>query len=196
MRQLVKKNLTIPMLYVTVVLAWIILSVSFENFGSKEQLRYILQQAAFLGVAAAGQNLIILTGGIDLSSGYMISLESVLVSMFLTKMQYPFVLAVVLSIVITALFGVLNGCGVSFLKIPPMVMTLATGTLVQGVELLITNGFPSSINHKAFKNWISLPSVFGLTNTVIVWFVVIIVVVFFLTSTTLGRKIYFYERNF
>ena len=187
-----KNNL---LLFAIVVIMWFGLSLIFDNFGSAAQLNYILLQSAFLGIAAAGQNLIMLTGGIDLSCGNMIALSGVLFSLFLTKMNIPFVPSLVLATLGVMAFGFLNGFFIATFRIPPMVMTLSTSTLIMGVELLITNGFPASINYAAFKNWVTHRSILGVNNSLLAWILVAVFMVFFLRKTIMGRKIFFYGSN-
>lgn len=195
MKHFFAKNKSILMLYIIVLVMWFSLSLVFENFGKAAQINYILLQSSFLGIAAAGQNFIMLTGGIDLSAGNMIALSGVLFSYFLTKLGIPFVPGLILAVLGVMLFGALNGFCIATFRIPPMVMTLSTATLIQGVEILVTNGFPSSINYAPFKEWVTKQTVLAFTNCTLVWFVVIAGVVFMLRKTIIGRKIYFYGSN-
>ena len=182
-------------LFAIVIALWFILPLFFDNFGGAAQLSYILLQSSFLGIAAAGQNIIMLTGGIDLSCGNAISLSGVLFSYFLTRLGIPFVLSLALTLLCVMAFGFLNGYCISTFRIPPMVMTLSMATMIMGVELLITNGFPASIDHAAFKNWVTHESFLGIANSTLAWVVVAAFMVFFLRRTVTGRKIYLYGSN-
>ena len=95
---------------------------------------------------------------------------------------------------IGALFGLLNGLGISFLKISPLVMTLATSSLVSGVMLISINGAPRGVASPVLEK-IGAGSTLGMPSIVWVWLIATVVTLLFLRKTVLGRKIYHMGMN-
>ncbi len=105
----------------------------------------LMRQAAPLGVAAAGQTLLLMSGNIDLSVGAQITLCNLVLSTVMAGGKDPGTIfpAVMCAVCLGLLVGVANGYAVANLKIPAFVATLATGLLVQGGYLIFTRGAPS-----------------------------------------------------
>lgn len=105
----------------------------------------LMRQAAPLGVVAAGQTLLLMSGNIDLSFGAQITLCNLVLSTVMAGGKDPATImpAVGAAILIGLLVGVTNGLAVAKLKIPAFVATLAMGLLIQGGYLIYTRGAPS-----------------------------------------------------
>jgi ribose transport system permease protein len=102
-----------------------------NGFGSdlevaKSQAVNIVRLAVFLGVIAAGQTLVIISGseGIDLSAGSVVTLTAILTYVYVSGADNKVLVALLISFAVGAVIGLLNGAGVTFLKISPFVMTL------------------------------------------------------------------------
>ena len=155
---------------------------------------YLLQQlkvASFLGVIATGMMLVILLGQIDLSvpwvvtAGAMMGCAAASYGAFGTAMAVPF------GILFGAAIGLVNGFATAYLRIPSMIITLATNAVVQGLMVVYTGGFsPQDSATPAMRYLATGTLVPGLPNGVLVWLVVGVGAVFLLTRTTFGRSIY------
>jgi ribose transport system permease protein len=110
------------------------------RFGSIDQIGAILVTSVFLVVAAFGQGLAILLGGIDLSIGVVMSASGVMIAALTNGSDGAMVWAVPLTLATCTAVGVANGVGVAVLRIPPFIVTLAVGTIVNGVVLGLTAG--------------------------------------------------------
>ncbi|CAG9222456.1 putative Ribose import permease protein RbsC [Paraburkholderia tropica] len=108
------------------------LAVSFSSFRTPQNLANLIVQATPLLVVALGQTLPILTGGLDLSVGVVMSLSTCI----LATTGSP-ALAIALTVLSAALVGVVNGIGVTRFRVHPIIMTLSTGTILQGIVLLV-----------------------------------------------------------
>ncbi len=194
LKYFVKKEKNIVALFLFIGM-WIIMKLSVKGFGTGSQFTYILQQAAFLGIACVGQNLIILTGGIDLSPGYMITFSGILLTVLCSRLGMSFTLSFIICLAVMVLFGVFNGLGVAKLKIPSMVMTLAAGTIIQGLSLLVSGGFPSSLKNSGFNKWIGTKAIGGISNVTLLWIILSIAITFLLAKTTFGKNIYYVGSN-
>ena len=137
-----KKVLPVILIYVVMVVMALIANIINPGFLSVDNVYSIVKQVAFLGIACIGQTLIILTGGIDLSLRYVILLSNVLAAQMINgREEYTWTTFGFIMLVCVAI-GIVNGAGVTFLKIPAMVMTLAMGTVLYGITLLYCKGAP------------------------------------------------------
>jgi ribose transport system permease protein len=119
----------------------------------------ILLDASIIGVVAAGQTMVILIGGIDLSVGSIVGLTGVVAALLMTEgvgslpPLHPY-LAIGVALALGALIGSIHGLLIAKRNMPPFIVTLGTLSVLKGVALVITNA--SSINAlpDQFK-WIS-----------------------------------------
>ncbi|HQA69774.1 MAG TPA: ABC transporter permease, partial [Aggregatilineales bacterium] len=141
------------------------------GFVNVNQAINILRLAAFLGIAAAGQTLVVLSGGegIDLSIGAVLTLAAMLVFRIVDGNDAMILPALAVALAAGAAIGALNGIGVSLIRIPPLVMTLAMGIVVQGVILTITHGQMVGEPAPLMARLISRPLILGLPGVVFVW---------------------------
>lgn len=112
------------------------------NFVNVEQAINIVRLAAFLGIIAAGQTLVIIAGGegIDLSVGAVVTLGAILTFMVSGGSNDNFWLALLVVLGAGAAIGLVNGLGIVYIRIPPLVMTLGMAGVVGGTILAVTRG--------------------------------------------------------
>lgn len=181
--------------YVLFIFSWIVVAIFVPRFGTLSHFRYVLQFAGFLGLASIGQTLIVISGGIDLSIGAVLTLSAVTVTQTMYAYHFPFLLAVIVAFVVACLFGALNGFGVGILRIPPLIMTLSSSTIAKGVALVLTNGSPHEIRNEAFQEWVVTPSAIGINGTLQTWVIASAFIVFLMSSTTFGKKLFLLGSN-
>lgn len=148
---------------------------------------YILQQmqvASFLGVAATGMMVVILLGHIDLSMPWIIATSAMLATAWGGWMALPIGLAV------GGIAGFFNGLGVAFLRVPSMIFTLGTNTVLQGLMVVFTGGFAPRSEAPHWMEVMAVGKILGIPNALFVWAAVGALMVLLLTRTTLGRFIY------
>ncbi len=162
------------------------------GFASPRQIVTLLTIAALLGVVAAGQNLVILGGreGIDLSVGGIISFGAFLAGNLMHQNDANLLHAVVLVCGATFLIGLVSGLGVTWLRIPPLVMTLGMLGVVQGGLVLLTRGVPSGRAAPLLSRVVSDPVLFGLPGILFIWIAVGAVLTLVLRRTTFGFNVY------
>jgi ribose transport system permease protein len=158
------------------------------NFGSFAQMKAILVISSFLMVVAFGQQMVILLGGLDLSVASMMTLGGVLAFKWIGDSDLAVAWGVPAILLITAALGACSGIGVSLIKIPPFIMTLAMGVILYGVTLGFTQGTPSGQPSAA------LSALFANTTlgTPILYLMLLGTAVgcFVQMRTSFGRKIY------
>jgi ribose transport system permease protein len=178
------------------ILAILVLLIGGEllspGFASPRQIVTLLTIAALLGVVAAGQNLVILGGreGIDLSVGGIISFGAFLAGNLMQQNDANLLHAVVLVCGATFLIGLVTGLGVTWLRIPPLVMTLGMLGVVQGGLVLLTRGVPSGRAAPLLSRVVSDPVLFGLPGILFIWIAVGAVLTLVLRRTTFGFNVY------
>ena len=138
------KRIGLNPIVIALILAVILFAVGGivqPGFASYGQAMNILRLAAFLGIVAAGQTLVIISGGegIDLSVGAVITLGAILFRIGDGQNDQA-LLALAIALGVGLLIGATNGLGITLLGIPPLVMTLGMTGVVQGLILVITGG--------------------------------------------------------
>ena len=148
---------------------------------------YLLQQlqvGSFLGIVAAGMMLVILLGHIDLSVPWTIAASA----MTATAVGGPF--AVPVGLAVGMGIGLINGCGVAYLRIPSMIFTLGVNAVAQGVMVAQTGGFAPQTAATPLMQYLAVGKIAGLPAAVFVWGVVSLGMVVLLGRTAMGRAIY------
>lgn len=145
--------------------------------------------SSFLAILALGQGAVILTGGLDLSIPWTIGFCGILVAGLVRGADEVAVWAIPLGLLIGVLIGTVNGLGVVLLGLPPIVITLATNGVLQGLALVYSNGTPDGFASPGMR-WFMTGSWLGATP--VVWFTIAFVAVawFIMSRTTFGRRIY------
>jgi ribose transport system permease protein len=149
----------------------------------------LLTLTLFLAILGLGQGAVILTGGLDLSMPWLITLSGVLLTGLTHGMNGAAAWAVPMVLLVGLLVGVFNGVGVVMLGLPPIVVTLAANGLLQGLTLIYCNGSP--------QGW-SPSSISEFTNgrvgplSLAAWSVPVFLVValLLLHRTPFGRRVY------
>jgi len=163
-----------------------------SNFLSVNYLLLQLQIASFLGIIATGAMLVILLGGIDLSVPWVVTVGGIMSAAAAGWWgQAGEWLAIPFGIACGAVFGLLNGLGVAYLRVPSMIFTLGINAVAQGLIVIQTGGFaPQDRATTAMHLMATGRSVLGLPNALLVWAIVGAATMFVLHRTTLGRSIY------
>lgn len=179
---------------IMIVLALVIfLTIATPNFFSVNNLRNLVRQTSITGVVALGMTFVIISGGIDLSVGSILGVASILSAKFMAG-GMPIYLAILLSLLVCTVLGVLNGIIIHDGKVPPFIATLGTMTAARGMVMLLSDarmiaGLPRSFTNFAQRNIIGLPALF------FVWLLIIIVTYVVTTQTVFGRSVFAYGSN-
>ena len=162
------------------------------GFAQGQQIMRLLTVAALLGIVAAGQNLVILGGreGIDLSVGAMVSWGAVLAGNAMQGSDGAILWGLLMAVAVPTLIGLVNGLGVTVLRIPPLVMTLGMTAVLQGGLVVYSQGVPSGRAAPALAAFVNQPVLLGVPGIVFVWVALGLAMAWLLTRTTLGQAIY------
>jgi ribose transport system permease protein len=185
--------------YVAVIVLFIVGGIYRSGFVRLDNIGQLLLLASFVGLVAAGQTFVILIGGIDLSVPWVLNAMAVLLTTTSLGQDSRAWWVVPLVLVLGAVIGAVNGLGIVFFDIPPVVMTLGMNGIMQGLVLGLTGGFTcatcNSVAPPSVQTAIAGQAVLGLPNGLLVWIIVALLVGLVLSATTLGRRIYALGNN-
>ncbi|EFM60175.1 ribose ABC transporter, permease protein [Brucella sp. BO2] len=170
-----------------VALVWLVASLTLRGFGAYGHLRYLLELAAVIGIVAAGQTLVIIVGGIDLSVGAVMTVTAILLPVISPDWDPTGLLGVVMVLAIAAIIGAVNGIGAAWLRVPPIIMTLAMATFLQGLLVIVAGGSAVSVNNAA-AIFLGSARPFGIPSSIILWVAVTAVVLVLLHKTPTGAR--------
>lgn len=186
----------IPLLATAVVMFGLYAAgcILFRNFISLRVAVNLFGDNAFLGIAAVGATLVILSGGIDLSVGSVVAFSSILIAATVARGLNPIV-AILITLLAGAIFGAAMGVLIQFFELPPFLVTLAGMFLARGLGFII---YPQSlgIKHPFFLRFINEDLSLALNDRVswpftatcyIIIFIVAMVVAHY---TKFGRYVY------
>lgn len=162
------------------------------GFVNLAQAVNIVRLAAFLGIIAAGQTLVILSGGegIDLSVGAVVTLSAILVYRIVNGENSQVLPAMAVALGVGALIGLCNGIGVTALGIPPLVMTLGMTGIVQGLVLVVTQGQMIGRSAPVMAQYISNPLAGPVPGVVFIWALLGIAMWLLLERTRFGKELF------
>jgi ribose transport system permease protein len=163
-----------------------------DGFASFRSLRAILVLASFVGLAAVGQSLVIVMGGIDLSIPFIVSFANIVAAeAFGAGIADPVVVLLVVGL--SAAIGAVNGFLARRFRVHPLIITLGVGTAVVAAALWWTAGFPSGRSPDWVTGFVSIGASTGplpVPPIVVLWLLVAIGVVIVERSTSYGRRLF------
>ncbi len=179
--------------FVVLLLLWGFSIYRNDGFRTVNYTMLTLRTAAFLGIVAAGQTMVILMGGIDLSVAAVVTMTGVVAGNLMTT-GLGQAGGILVTLLVAILIGVFNGLGVTILRLPPLVMTLATLSIIQGVLLVYNAGKPISGKSPFLEHW-AKDKLLGVPAAFWVLIAVTLVCVVLLHFTSYGRGIYAIGNN-
>ena len=183
---------------ILLLLLFLVGSVLVEGFNSINNLRSILLLASFLGIAALGQTLVALLGGLDLSIPFVIGAANILLA-YLFGTNIPPILCIIIIALMGLVLGLLNGFLSFRLQGQALIMTLGVGFGIVGAAQIFTtvgsqySGTVFSDVPQWFANIASINGkIFGASvpPVVVLWFVMSLITVLIMNKTKIGREFY------
>lgn len=173
----------------------LVLAIAVGNkFLTVSNITNVVRQFSFNALIAFGMLLVIITGGIDLSVGSVFAFSGIMACMSIAQWGWPVLLGVLLGLLSGAVFGYLNGCLITILKLPPFIATLGTMSIARGLSYGITGGYPIGSLPESFK-FIGLGMVpsagpIQIPTPIILMVAFALFFSFLLKRTICGRRIY------
>lgn len=171
-----------------VVLVAVVLSVLSPNFRTLENAQVLLLNGAVIAFLALGQTFVLLTGGIDLSTGSNIALTGMIAALT-TAAGLPWYLAIVTAVATGLLVGAVNGSLIAYLKLPPFIVTFATFGVAASIPLILTGASSINVRDPLFAI-IGRGALFGIPMPVVLVAVAAIIFTVILRFTSTGVHIY------
>ncbi|RAZ90747.1 ABC transporter permease [Mesorhizobium hawassense] len=177
--------------FACIVLLLFLGSLYSRSFLSPEYLLQQLKVASFLGVIATGMMLVILLGQIDLSVPWAVAAGAMMACAAAAYGPVGVALAIPFGVLCGVAIGIVNGIGVAYLRIPSMIITLATNAVAQGLMVVYTGGFSPQDSATAAMRYLATGfTIPGVPNAVIIWALIGAAMVFVLTRSSFGRSVY------
>lgn len=170
------------------VLLCLVMMLVSNEFLTTSNLSNVLRQVSINAIIAVGMTMVILTGGIDLSVGSVMALSMTGAAGAMLSGVSPAV-AIPIAMGIGLLCGAINGFLVSYLKLPAIIVTLATMEIPRGLGLLYTKGYPLTGLPESFAFW-GRGEFLGVQTPILIMFVVFLGAYLLLNHYPAGRYLY------
>lgn len=165
-----------------------------ESYRSIYNITNVLAQCAPLACVSLGQTIVIISGGIDLSVGSTISVCTAIAARLMGGDDpLQIALGIFAVFAFAVLVGLVNGVSVNYLKVPPMITTLCTSTVLNGVALWILpvagGKIHSGFARVVYKKWdiISMP--------LVIMFLLFLMTRYLMYHTRTGKGLYAIGQN-
>lgn len=180
-----------PFLWIVIVMVILgaVLSLLSPFFLTQNNLTNLLKQVSILALLAAGQTLVILSAGIDLSVGSVLALSAVLMGGFMTNGDMSAISAILLGVLVAGGIGAFNGVVIAKAKIPPFIVTLGMMGIARGLALVYTQGRSFQLRSELL-DFIGSGTVIGIPFPIIMVAIVYVILYFLLRQNVFGRNIY------
>jgi len=178
--------------FATLIILIIFFSLMSPNFLIADNIGSILLATCVNGLLALGVTFVIMTGGIDLSIGTVMTFSAVVAGVCVTNLSAPLWLGVIIALMTGTIIGILTGLMVAKLRIPAFIATLGIMMMTKGLSLVISGAspvyFPNGYKEIAVGSLTQklIPG-FTLQNGVIIFFIMAIIAAVILNRTVLGR---------
>ncbi|MBJ7539381.1 ABC transporter permease [Marinomonas transparens] len=180
--------------FASLVVLLVFFSIASPNFMQTSNMLAILQATSVNGVLAVAATLVIITGGIDLSVGTLMTFTAVIAGVLLTNLNMPLPVGLLGAILTGAFCGFCSGSFVAKMKIPPFIATLGMMLILKGLSLVFSGARPIYFSNTEGYDEISRGSLIGevlpflpIPNGVLILFIVAGVASYVLSKTILGR---------
>lgn len=174
---------------VALIALMVVLSLATDNFFSSYNMSVVARQAAFVGLVALGQTLVLLVGGIDLSVGAAAGLSAIVGAMMLNMLGIHPYFVIPLTMLFGLSLGFINGFFVAGLRLNPFIVTLATWEIFAGMTMVLTKGYPIRPLGEQF-GFFGKGEILGVPVPVLVFLFAGAVLIWMLTQTRFGRNIF------
>jgi ribose transport system permease protein len=183
------RNRLILLAYLAMVVLLFATSLFSPGFLSESNLRSTVVLAAFVGIVALGQTFVIIGGGIDLSLPWVLNCAAILMTLLANGQDAPLLWIVPLMLVGGAAIGLVNGVGVALFGVPPIIMTLASNVILQGLILVYTGGSPTP-SAPPLIQYLAVGRVGAFPVIAAIWAVLALIAWVLLSRAAFGRYLY------
>jgi len=189
MNSFVAKNRLILLAYAGMIVLLLVTALFSPGFLSASNLRSTVVLAAFVGIVALGQTFVIIGGGIDLSIPWVLNSAAIVMALLCGSQDAPLLWVIPLVLAGGAAIGFVNGAGVAWFGVPPIIMTLATNVILQGLILVLTGGSPAPSVPGIIK-FLSVGRIGDIPVIALIWIALTVIATILLSKAAFGRHLY------
>ncbi|MBU5484054.1 ABC transporter permease [Clostridium sp. MSJ-11] len=175
-----------------VIIGFIVLCIAISiitpTFLTQKNILNLLRQSSIIGIISAGMTFVIISGNFDISVGAVAAFSGA-ISMKLLSMGYSITISIIASLLVGGVIGLINGFFVAKINIPSLIATMGMVTIVRGLILLFTGGYPISQDIPEFSK-IGNGYFLRIPIPVIIFFIIVAIAHVVLTKTRFGRYVY------
>lgn len=193
-KAIIKKNQGVVFCYLIALVLFAGFSVYMPGFARLSHIRTVFLESALIGIVELGQTLVVITGGIDLSVAWMMTIGAYMVSNLVNSSNANLVWGIPLMLVVTFGLGAINGFCISCLRVPAIVMTLGMNIILQGALVALTQGSPGQSAPPLLLT-LGQKNLLGIPYLVIIWIIMTVVVMLALFKMKYGRKLFAIGNN-
>jgi len=179
--------------FIALLIMILIMSFASPYFLKINNVMNVLSQISRYGIIAVGMSLIIISGGIDLSVGYVVGFSACMYAFFSSIGSVPWPVVMIITLSIGAGIGLVNGVLITKVGLVPFIVTLASMKILGGATLLITKGMPISFD--SALNWLGRGRIGLIPVGVVLMFLIMFMGSIFAKYTETGRGMYAIGNN-
>ena len=182
------QRVTPHILPIAIILLVVVFSLLQPAFLKPENVIGIFRQMALVGIMATCMTFVIMSGGVDLSVGPVLAISG-LVAFFALDAGLPLPLVLGSGLLLGVLIGSVNGLVIALLGLPPIIVTLATLSIVRGWALILGGPEQHLIRNQAAYSFIGAGNLFGVPFSIFIFGAVALLMIFLQRSTALGTVV-------
>ena len=191
----IKKRISNNGLLLVAILMFVLTGLLNKSFLTSFNINALLTEISFMGFLRMGMTFVLLTGGTDLSVGAVAGLSTVIIAMTMKHLELgnptlTVLVGIVLAIVVCTALGIGNGLLVTYLKLPPLIVTLGMSWVAMGLGQMLLKGAPLALSIKSFRTLMTAK----LLNVIPVSFLITVAALAFLSyvlrALRFGREFY------
>ena len=190
--EIFNKNKKTIIAFLLILFLFLLGEVVVSNFLSLGQVLLTIKLSSFIALFALCQMIVIAAGGggLDLSVGFIATLTAILTATIMDGKNENLLLAIVVALLIGALIGFFNGALVAYVKLPPLVVTMAMASIIQGAINVYTAGKNITGKPSPILESIAAKTTGIFPNILFVLIVLAVIVMIFLYKTKWGLKLF------
>ncbi len=190
--EIFNKNKKTIIAFLLILFLFLLGEVVVSNFLSLGQVLLTIKLSSFIALFALCQMIVIAAGGggLDLSVGFIATLTAILTATIMDGKNENLLLAIVVALLIGAMIGFFNGALVAYVKLPPLVVTMAMASIIQGAINVYTAGKNITGKPSPILESIAAKTTGIFPNILFVLIVLAVIVMIFLYKTKWGLKLF------
>lgn len=165
----------------------IAVSIATPTFITQKNILNLLRQSSIIGIISVGATFVVISGNFDISVGAVAAFSGAVVMKIATS-GMPLIVSILAALVACAIIGLINGFIVSKIAVPSLIATMGMVTIVRGLLLILTGGYPITQNIAAL-DFLGNGYFGGIPIPVIVFFIMVVIFHIILTKTKYGRYV-------